>query len=113
MEQYQQIVNGENVHAFRANFYDANTLQVQAGTTGERGGDTGHGGRTFFSLKDLGGTDISITTGEDGTSLEVSLGGDAELRTITSALQFILDALATNPDNLEAVEALQMKYPSE
>ena len=68
-------------------FNSANILKAEAGTTGFCGGDTGHGGRTYFALEDLGSTDISFNV--SGKRLEVYLGGDCELYTITDALKFI------------------------
>lgn len=60
------------------------------------GGDSGHGGHTYFSLEDLGGTDMNIIV--DGkliscSKVEVSLGGDTELRTFIEALEFAADRL--------------------
>ena len=73
-----------------------NSLEVEAGTTGFMGGDSGHGGRTYFRIDDLGGTDMSIVSykGPYGTrGFEVTLGGDSELITILEALEFIAAVL--------------------
>lgn len=75
---------------------NCNILEVKVGTTGLRGGDSGHGGRTYFSLEDLGGTDMSvIVDGKSITSrkIELCFGGDAELNTFIEALEFAARSL--------------------
>lgn len=37
-----------------------NILEVEAGTTGYRGGDTGHGGRTYFRIQNAASTDMEV-----------------------------------------------------
>jgi len=74
----------------------ANILEVEVGTNCPKGGDWGHGGRTYFRLKDMAGTtwfvrikdrigDIYIT---DPKEIEILLGGDSEWRTFRKALLF-------------------------
>lgn len=77
----------------------ANILEVKAGTTGYCDGDTGHSGKTYFSIRDLGGTDITVNLIDGG--FEVVLGGDAELATIIKALKYIKKKLEV--DSNEAV----------
>lgn len=76
---------------------DANIIKVSAGTTGYRGGDSGHGGRTVFRLHDKAGTDmrVSINGGEPQDVQEVALifGGDSELDTFKQALLFAYETL--------------------
>ena len=66
-----------------------NVLSVTVGTNCPQGGDTGHGGRTLFRLKNEGSTDIRIMVdGKDlpsARSIEIILGGDAEAKTFTEA----------------------------
>jgi hypothetical protein len=76
-----------------------NVLRAEAGTTGFCGGDSGHGGKTYFSIEDLGGTDINFDVSEN--KLEVHLGGDCELQTITSALKFITSVFEDAMNNKE------------
>ena len=40
-------------------------LEVEAGTNGYQGGDSGHGSRTYLRLKDLGSTDIRCNVEAD------------------------------------------------
>jgi hypothetical protein len=71
-------------------------LEAEAGTTGYMGGDTGHGGRTYFRITDLGGTDIRVNPIQDrygNGGFEVTLGGDCELSTMITALKFITQVL--------------------
>lgn len=82
---------------YEKEFTSACILKASAGTTGYRGGDTGHGGRTRIELEDIAGTDINFTVreGEGGEkkSLFIDLGGDAELGVIIEALEFIVGVL--------------------
>ena len=98
---------------------DANIIQVAVGTTGYKGGDTGHGGRTFFGIRNESGTDMRLTfvaskwpsqggqleteeadghTDVYGCNLEaqricIEFGGDAELSTFIEALEFAVETL--------------------
>lgn len=69
----------------------ANILEVEAGTNGLKGGDTGHGSRTYFRIEDLACTDMTANVTKNG--FEVRLGGDCELVTIIEALKFIVNTL--------------------
>ena len=95
--QKERTVNGVTFDTFKREIVSANMLSVEAGTTGYQGGDTGHGGRTYFSIRDDGGTDIVVRTATDrygrSEGFEVELGGDTELSTIIMALKFIVRVL--------------------
>lgn len=75
----------------------ANLLSVKAGTNGYQGGDSGHGSRTYFKIKDDGSTDLRVNVKKDmfghTEEFEVVLGGDCELSTILTALKFIVHTL--------------------
>jgi len=87
-----KVVNGIEVPILRKEIIDANSLYVEAGTTGFKGGDSGHGGRTFFLLHNAASTDIEIDfLPPDGVA--ICLGGDSELRTFIEALEFAADTL--------------------
>lgn len=73
-------------------FVSANILRATVATNGYQGGDSGHGSRTYFSLEDLGSTDIDIRA-ERG-KVEIMLGGDCELDTFIQALRWAADTLA-------------------
>lgn len=73
-----------------------NILKVQVATNGFCGGDTGHGGRTYFSLEDLSSTDMTIVVGGQSFErgkVELCFGGDAELETFVEALEFAAKSL--------------------
>ena len=79
-----------------------NQLEVEAGTNGPKGGDSGHGSRTYVRIADGGGTDWNVTVDgeqrDDGvfespSAIEITLGGDSELGTMIRALEFALAAL--------------------
>lgn len=83
-------------------FCDANILAVEVGTTGFKGGDSGYGGRTIFSIRDDAGTDMACTVSDGGGDVykargihrvQITLGGDSELRTFIQALEFAVNAL--------------------
>lgn len=87
-----RTVHGQEVQTWIAEFLNANVLQVEVGTTGYCGGDYGHGGRTFFKIKDEGGTALYVN-GEEAGEVEIVLGGDAELTTFIQSLEFALEVL--------------------
>lgn len=83
-----------------------NVLELRVGTNCPQGGDTGHGGRTLFALKDLASTDWEIhvtdrqgvtTTVTDLKCFAVVLGGDAEQYTFTTLLKKAVQVLETPP----------------
>ena len=88
-------IGGIDVPTYKREIVSANILEVEAGTNGYQGGDTGHGSRTYFRVENQVGTDIQVHSlgryGDEG--FEVSLGGDCELETIIMALKFITKVL--------------------
>jgi hypothetical protein len=88
-------IGGIEVPTYKREIISANVLEVEAGTNGYQGGDTGHGSRTYFRIENEGGTDIQVRPlgryGDEG--FEVTLGGDCELETIITALKFITKVL--------------------
>jgi hypothetical protein len=90
-------VNGVMIDTWVAELVNANIIEIEVGTTGYCGGDTGHGGRTYLRIKDLASTDIcaNVIKNKFGDTEEVSieLGGDTELYTIIEALEFALKVL--------------------
>lgn len=88
-------IDGIRFKTKKREFMSCNTFLAEAGTTGYKGGDSGHGGRTFFSIKDTCCSDIetNIVEGDGGTGFEVRIGGDTELYTIIEALKFIVQVL--------------------
>lgn len=59
-ENRRKLQDGTEITTYTRDVVSANILEVEAGTTGYMGGDTGHGGRTYFRIKDEGGTDIGV-----------------------------------------------------
>lgn len=106
-----EVIEGERdvknvaVDTFKREVVDANILEVEAGTNGYQGGDTGHGSRTYIRIQDMACTDLTVkpthnSYGEaDGVTLE--LGGDAELATIIEAMKFIVKVLEEQSRELE------------
>ena len=45
-ENRRELFDGTEITTYTRDVVSANILQVEAGTTGYKGGDTGHGGRT-------------------------------------------------------------------
>lgn len=96
LEKVKVLTDGSTLVTYQRKISRLNILEIEAGTTGICGGDSGHGGRTYFRIEDLGGTDITVNKIGDGISnggVEVILGGDSELETIIEGLKFIIQAL--------------------
>ena len=92
----KRLSDGIAIKTYSQIISSANSLEVEAGTTGYMGGDSGHGGRTYFRIEDLGSTDIRPVCFENkfgNKGIEVTLGGDCELDTVIKALEFIVDTL--------------------
>ena len=94
-EKRRVLPDGKEITTYTRDVVSANILEVEAGTTGFMGGDTGHGGRTYFRIENSGGTDIQVRSigryADEG--FEVFLGGDCELETTIRALKFITKVL--------------------
>lgn len=94
-EKRRKLLDGTEITTYTRDVVSANILTVEAGTTGYMGGDSGHGGRTYFRIEDQGSTDIQVLPigryGDEG--FEVFLGGDCELETVIRALKFITRVL--------------------
>ena len=88
-----RLIDGVEVPTFTREITSCNILEVEAGTNGYQGGDTGHGSRTYIRIQDMGGTDITVHPTHDymgnTDGVVIALGGDAELTTILEALKFI------------------------
>lgn len=90
-------IHDKIIPTYRTEIISANVLEVEAGSTGYCGGDSGHGGRTYFRICDLASTDMHTKIIRDDHNsqigFEVSLGGDTELDTMIDSLKFILSVL--------------------
>ena len=96
IEKRRILPDGTEISTYTRDVISANILEVEAGTTGYMGGDSGHGGRTYFRIQDSASTDMEIRTFVDKhgcNGFEVFLGGDCELETMIRALKFITKAL--------------------
>ena len=51
-ESRRELFDGTEITTYTRDVVSANILQVEAGTTGYKGGDTSHGGRTYFRISD-------------------------------------------------------------
>jgi len=93
----EKEVNGVRVETWKREIIHCNILEVEVGTTGFQGGDTGHGGRTYLRIENLASTDINVAVIKDDNfdtqGLTLELGGDAELETFIEALEFALRVL--------------------
>ena len=95
-EKRRMLPDGTEITTYTRDVVSANILEVEAGTTGFMGGDTGHGGRTYFRIQDEGSTDMKVNTYVDRygcRGFEGCLGGDCELETTIRALKFITKVL--------------------
>ena len=51
-EKSRILKDGTELTTYTRDVVSANILEVEAGTTGYQGGDSGHGGRTYFRIED-------------------------------------------------------------
>ena len=96
IEKRKLLPDGTEISTYTREVISANILEVEAGTTGYMGGDSGHGERTYFRISDCGSTDMEVRTFVDRhgcNGFEVFLGGDCELETTIRALKFITKVL--------------------
>ena len=96
IEKRKILPDGTEISTYTRDVISANILEVEAGTTGYMGGDSGHGRRTYFRISDCGSTDMEVRTIVDRhgcNGFEVFLGGDCELKTTIRALKFITKVL--------------------
>lgn len=54
------LKDGTEITTYNRDVVSCNMLEVEAGTTGYCGGDTGHGGCTYFRIQDAACTDMEI-----------------------------------------------------
>ncbi len=99
-----QRIDGIEVMTNLEDFESCNIIQVEAGTTGFEGGDSGHGCRTYFKIEDKASTDMRCRVISNGkvydfseacgaSQIEIMFGGDTELETFIGALEFAADTL--------------------
>lgn len=92
------LPDGTRITTFIREVTSANTIEVEVGTTGFKGGNADHGSRTYIRIRDLGGTDMYVKTSRrpfsnNTAEFEVFLGGDCELETMLRALKFAVKVL--------------------
>jgi len=98
----QMVMYELRIPVRRLKIPSANILEIEVGTNGRQGGDSGHGGRTYLRLTNEGATAWKvIVTDETGRGqhtegprdIEIILGGDTELDTFIEGLKFAVDTL--------------------
>ena len=125
MEENKRVVDhGIQIDTKKRECVSANIIEVEAGTTGHRGGDSGHGGRTYLRLSDLASTDMRLSFNSEylvngvvniggkqyqlsdisfsnleAKDIEIIFGGDCELDTFIEALEFALNTLKEKVKN--------------
>jgi hypothetical protein len=82
-----------NIPTERQEYASAASFAVEVGTTGPRGGDAGHGGRTVLTLDNLVGTawEVEIdgrVVAVDPDRVTLRFGGDSEGANLIGALEF-------------------------
>lgn len=102
IKENKRIVRGKRITTFSRKT-ESGYLEVEAGTNGYCGGDSGHGGTTYFRIlpDECGPLDIhfKVLQPDDMSGIEVCAGGDWELKDLITSLEFILQALK---DGIEA-----------
>ena len=111
------MIDGIEVNTFKTDFTSCNIIDVEVGTTGHQGGDTGHGGRTFFSIDDCASTDMRCRLWNNGKMYEfdnvgridLMFGGDSELDTLYEALKFGVEVLGRETDGVYEPSELEIR----
>jgi hypothetical protein len=90
----EKSVSGETVPTLSCEIISCPILEVEVGTNGLTG-DSGHGGRTYFAIQDLGNTDITVTPIENDCNggVVIEFGGGLECDVFLSALKFAVAVL--------------------
>jgi hypothetical protein len=87
----------EILRMYEQTLQQANILRVAAGTTGEMGGDGGHGGMTIFEIDGGNSTCMEVKTDGD-RCVRLEFAGDSEMDTIIEGLEFIVNTLKRERD---------------
>lgn len=88
------------------------SLRVEVGTTGIKGGDSGHGCRTVLRLTDLACTDMRchvtrpFFNDDYAREIEITFGGDQELENFIKALNFSLVSLCNKAGTTISLDEL-------
>lgn len=107
IKRHTREVSGVQIETFSREIWSNASVEVEAGTNGYKGGDFGHGSRTYFRIQNLTSADLQVNVINPGGAyssdggVEVILGGDDELCTIIEALEFILQALKDQRSEVE------------
>ena len=87
----------EPVRVWSQDYYSGNCLRASSATTGDKGGDYGHGGATRIRLQDFGSTGWAVSgdgyTFEQPTGITLDVFGDGERVTLAAALRFLADTI--------------------
>lgn len=83
-----RVLDGVSVNTIRGELTSCNILEFSVGTTGECGGDYGHGGRTFIRMDFSESCALKVNVPKSDI-VEIALAGDCELATLTGALEFM------------------------
>ena len=95
--------DGIELTTYQRLILDATSIEVEAGTTGLRGGDAGHGGRTYLRVKNDADTNMRVSVKDTYRATEefiIELAGDAELECAIKALKFMLKVLEDQKNNV-------------
>lgn len=115
-------IDNIDIKTCKTEITNCNIIEVEVGTNGYQCGDSGHGGRTYFSIKDLASTDMRCRIDDEEVQyirkIELIFGGDAELQTFYDALSFALNVLGKytkgsgnyEPTRLEKCKEVFNKY---
>lgn len=96
-------IDGAEIQTFTYTLSGLHIQSITVGTTGTMGGDSGHGGRTYLKIENHGSTDLKIRDPESGlfeeaSSVEIRLGGDAELNSTIALLEYAVKVLKSQTE---------------
>jgi len=97
MNSKKYYIDNNEIQVYTYTYESCNSIEVTVGTNALTG-DSGHGGRTYFSLKDCASTDMRIFDSERNKYVQtdeitIVLGGETELDTFISSLEFAVKIL--------------------
>lgn len=94
------FIDGEKVDVKSKEFGNICIIEATAGTNGWKGGDNGHGCRTYLRIKNVASTYMHCTVNGgkrvQAEDIIIDLGGDAELDVFTQALSFALSTIGAS-----------------
>lgn len=99
----EKLLDGISMLVYKFTLIYAFQAEVEIATTGKRGGDAGHGGRTYISIKSSEETDAF-------SPVKISVEGDMELSAIVDSMSLFLALLGHVESNKKTLPWCELPY---